>query len=142
MPQNAGKEGGAVTLLDTNICIRFLRGDQSVVGRLLNADENDDLRIPAMVEGELFYGVEKSVRRDENREKVKSLLTILPVCHTDDETMEKFGELKARAEAAGKRVDDADVIIAATAMRHNAVLVTGNARHFSRFDGLEIEDWQ
>ena len=131
-----------MTLLDTNICIRFLRGDQSVVGRLLNADENDDLRIPAMVEGELFYGVEKSVRRDENREKVKSLLTILPVCHTDDETMEKFGELKARAEAAGKRVDDADVIIAAAAMRHNAVLVTGNARHFSRFDGLEIEDWQ
>ena len=131
-----------MTLLDTNICIRFLRGDQSVVGRLLNADENDDLRIPAMVEGELFYGVEKSVCRDENREKVKSLLTILPVCHTDDETMEKFGELKAKAEAAGKRVDDADVIIAATAMRHNAVLVTGNARHFSRFDGLEIEDWQ
>ena len=131
-----------MTLLDTNICIRFLRGDQSVVGRLLNADENDDLRIPAMVEGELFYGVEKSEHRDENREKVKSLLTILPVCHTDDETMEKFGELKARAEAAGKRVDDADVIIAATAMRHNAVLVTGNARHFSRFDGLEIEDWQ
>ena len=131
-----------MTLLDTNICVRFLRGDQSVVRRLLNADENDDLRIPAMVEGELFYGVEKSEHRDENREKVKSLLAILPVCHMDDETMEKFGELKARAEAAGKRVDDADVIIAATAMRFNAVLVTGNARHFSRFGGLEIEDWR
>ena len=131
-----------MTILDTNICVRFLRGEESVVRRLLDADENDDLRISAMVEGELFYGVEKSERRDENREKVKALLAFLPVCHADDETMEKFGELKAKAEAAGRRVDDADVIIAATAMRHGALLVTGNTRHFSRFDGLEIEDWR
>ena len=131
-----------MTILDTNICVRFLRGDESVVRRLLDADENDDLRIPAMVEGELFYGVEKSERRDENREKVKALLAFLPVCHADDETMEKFGKLKAKAEAASRRVDDADVIIAATAMRHGALLVTGNTRHFSRFDGLEIEDWR
>ena len=131
-----------MTILDTNICVRFLRGEESVVRRLLDADENDDLRIPAMVEAELFYGVEKSERRDENREKVKALLAFLPVCHADDETMEKFGELKAKAEAAGRRVDDADVIIAATAMRHGALLVTGNTRHFSRFDGLEIEDWR
>lgn len=131
-----------MTILDTNICVRFLRGEESVVRRLLDADENDDLRIPAMVEGELFYGVEKSERRGENREKVKALLAFLPVCHADDETMEKFGELKAKAEAAGRRVDDADVIIAATAMRHGALLVTGNTRHFSRFDGLEIEDWR
>ena len=54
MPQDSGKEGGAVTLLDTNICVRFLRGDKSIVRRLVDADENDDLRIPAMVEGELF----------------------------------------------------------------------------------------
>jgi predicted nucleic acid-binding protein len=40
------------------------------------------------------------------------------------------------------RVDDADVLIAATALRYNAVLVTGNVRHFSRFDGLVIEDWR
>ena len=62
-----------MTFLDTNICVRFLRGEKKVVGRLLNADENDDLRIPAMVEGELFYGVEKSERRDENREKALKL---------------------------------------------------------------------
>lgn len=131
-----------MTLLDTNVCIRFLRGEASVVRRLLDADEEDELRIPAMVEGELFYGVEKSQRRQENQDKVKALLAILPVCHTDDETMEKFGELKAKAESAGMRVDDADVIIAATALRHNAVLVTGNAKHFSRFDGLVLEDWR
>ena len=63
-----------MTLLDTNVCVRFLRGKESIVRRILDADENDDLRIPAMAEGELFYGVEKSDRREENREKVKALL--------------------------------------------------------------------
>ena len=33
------------------------------------------------------------------------------------------------------------LIIAATALAYDATLVTGNARHFSRFDGLRLDDW-
>lgn len=94
-----------------------------------------------MVEGELYYGVEKSARRDENRDKTDRLLALLPVYHADDAVMKKFGELKATLERSGKRVDDADVLIAATAICNDAVLATGNVRHFSRIEGLKLQNW-
>lgn len=35
---------------------------------------------------------------------------------------------------------DADVLIAALALQHKAIVVTGNVRHF-RHTGVQIEDW-
>ena len=127
--------------IDTNICIAYLHGDKRIEQRLLAAFENDAVRIPGMVEGELYYGVEKSARRDENRDKTDRLLALLPVYHADDAVMKKFGELKATLERSGKRVDDADVLIAATAICNDAVLATGNVRHFSRIEGLKLQNW-
>lgn len=128
-------------LLDTNVCIGFLHGDSDIVQRLGTVLEHEEIGIPGMVEGELHYGVEKSTHREENREKTALLLSLLPVYHTTDAIMAKFGELKAELEAAGNRVDDADLIIAATALCHDAVLATGNTRHFERFQNLKLENW-
>ncbi len=128
-------------LIDTNICIAYLHGDRNVTRKLLQADEADCIMIPGMVEGELFYGVEKSSLREENREKTVQLLSLFPVCHADDAVMKKFGELKASLEKEGNRVDDADVLIAATALCADATLVSGNIRHFRRFKGLKLENW-
>lgn len=128
-------------LLDTNVCIAYLHGDENVRRRQLQAFEADAVRIPGMVEGELFYGVEKSSRRDENLRSTQTFLSMIPVCHADDATMRRFGELKASLELSGRRVDDADVLIAATALCLNARLATGNVRHFRRFEDLQIENW-
>ena len=53
----------------------------------------------------------------------------------------KFGDLKAALEKSGNRVDDADIIIAATAICNDATLATGNVKHFSRFEGLKLQNW-
>ena len=55
--------------------------------------------------------------------------------------MSKFGELKAKIEREGQPLPDADVLIAATALEIGGNLVTGNVRHFKRFDGLTIANW-
>jgi len=126
-------------LLDTNICIAILHADERVLAHVRSLRE--EVSIPAMVMGELYYGVAKSSHVEENKYKTDRLLDVLPVCHTSDRTMRLFGALKAQQERNGTRVDDADVMIAATAMEHNAKLVTGNVKHFRRFVGLEIENW-
>ena len=55
--------------------------------------------------------------------------------------METYGEYKALLSKSGKLIDDMDMLIAATAITHNLILVTNNAKHFSRIKGLEIENW-
>jgi tRNA(fMet)-specific endonuclease VapC len=59
----------------------------------------------------------------------------------DSAAAQHFGEQKALLEAGGRRLADADLLIASIARSRGAVLVTGNRRHYQRIDGLAIEDW-
>jgi predicted nucleic acid-binding protein len=54
---------------------------------------------------------------------------------------EVFGMLKAQLEREGTRLDDFDLAVAACALTHNLILVTNNTEHFSRIQGLRIENW-
>lgn len=64
---------------------------------------------------------------------------ILPI---DDIVVEQAAELWSQAQAGGHPDNDADLIIAATALAHQRVLATGNTRHFSWIPGLTLEDWR
>ena len=44
-------------------------------------------------------------------------------------------------KAARSICEDADLMIAAIALAHDAELATGNLRHFRRFPDLPLEDW-
>ena len=59
-----------------------------------------------------------------------------------DAVLERACDLWVEGETAGHPHHDADLIIAATALEHGCVLVTGNTRHFSWIPGLTIEDWR
>ena len=126
-------------LLDTNVLVGILRGNKKVYRRFLM--HVGDMAVPAMVLGELIFGAEKSKNPAKNRNLITTIMSTLPVMHTNDAIMEKFGEQKAMLSGRGEIVEDADVLIAATALAYDATLVTGNLRHFSRFDGLILEDW-
>ena len=41
----------------------------------------------------------------------------------------------------GQVAPSMDLLIAATAVAHNAILVTHNTKHFEGIDGLQLEDW-
>ena len=127
-------------LLDTNICIGILHANPVVLSHIRSATE--PLAIPGMVEGELHYGVEKSSDPIHNRIRTENLLRNFPIYYPNSPIMRMFGKLKAEQERLGARVDDADVIIAATTIVLDATLATGNIRHFARFADLKYENWQ
>jgi len=52
-----------------------------------------------------------------------------------------YGELRATLERAGTPLGDADLRIASIALARSLVVVTGNARHFARVPGLDVENW-
>ncbi len=93
----------------------------------------------AVVVGELFKGAFRSQHRGRHLSNIENRvlprLTVLPY---DVGVARTFGEIRAHLEARGKPLADADLQIAATALRHGLQLVTGNVRHFARVPGLEI----
>jgi tRNA(fMet)-specific endonuclease VapC len=94
----------------------------------------------AVVLGELYEGAFRShdaVRHLRNVEK--RVLPALTVLSFDLEAARVFGQIAAALNRIGRPVADADLQIAATAIRHDLALVTGNIRHFARIPGLRIE---
>ena len=127
--------------LDSNICIFYLRNPQGALARKIDSLNNDDIKIPAIVKGELLTGAMKSSRRDRNIAEVMSFLADYEIVPFDDDSAWTYGEIKSALELKGQPIGYNDTIIAATVLAHNGILITNNTREFMRVEGLECEDW-
>ena len=58
-----------------------------------------------------------------------------------DEIVEIATDIYADLHRRGSLINDADILIAATALAHGLIVVTNNQRHFSRISGLQIDNW-
>ena len=54
----------------------------------------------------------------------------------------RAADLWAEGRNGGHPHNDADLIIAATALETQRVLVTGNTSHYSWISGLRLQDWR
>jgi tRNA(fMet)-specific endonuclease VapC len=59
-----------------------------------------------------------------------------------DVIFDRAAELWAFARQHGHPYGDADLLIAATALENNRVLVSGNTSHFIWIPQLKLEDWR
>ena len=126
-------------LLDTDTCVEILRGNQEVIDRRL--ETNEEVAISFMTAAELYYGAEKSNNRLRNKHVVDEFILSIDIVHTDLDILRKFGEIKAELQSKGVSLADADFLIAATCLCHSKKLVTGNAKHFDRIENLVTENW-
>jgi predicted nucleic acid-binding protein len=120
-----------VKLLDTSVAIDHLRGSPLAVD-LLNGliEAEESLLASEVVRFELLAGVrEKEV---EALEQFFSALSWVPV---GEEVARAAGSLAQRHRRSG--IDDADYLIAATALLLDAELLTTNVRHFPMLADLE-----
>ena len=90
---------------------------------------------------ELDYGAKASQKAKENLEKLRRFVDIVRVVPFDLQCAKIFGTIKSKLRKLGRPTGEMDALIAATAMSHKAVLVTGNIRHFENIEGLKVEIW-
>lgn len=127
-------------LLDTNICIYWFKGLMGIDKKISSVDI-DDISISAITIAELLYGAYNSMNVEKNITKVNEFEDATNVIDLDRESLEHYARIKATLRAEGKMLDDFDILIAATAIVNDCILVTNNTKHFERIDGLTIENW-
>jgi len=128
-----------VIIADTDVCIELLRGNRRIIEK--RQAYADEIAVSFMTAAELFYGAEKSQKRQANCDLVERFLLSVRVVHTSADIARRFGQLKALLSQSGIQLPDADLLIAATVLSVDATLITGNMRHFQRIAGLKIENW-
>lgn len=130
--------------LDTNACIALINGSSATVRSRFKRALADGgvVCVSSVVLHELWYGVAKSARRDDNTERVQTFLAgTLEVLPFDDADARAAGEVRAALERGGQPIGAYDALIAGQAIRRGLTLVTANTREFDRVEGLMWEDW-
>jgi tRNA(fMet)-specific endonuclease VapC len=122
-------------VLDTNIVIAHIHGDSAIADMLRRFEE---VLIPSVVLGELYYGAYRSSQASQNLQRVDALIVDCPVLVCDEVTAKVYGEIKKNLMAKGRPLPDNDIWIAATVLQHGAALATRD-RHFGEIGDLKIE---
>lgn len=129
-------------ILDSNIISYYLRGDPQIVPRV-QALAPAEVGVPAIVEYELRYGLLR-LPQEAARPRLAALMQLLQPMQRlpfDSDCAAHAARIRVELEAAGTPIGPHDTLIAATAIRHQATLVTRNVREFSRVSGLQWLNW-
>jgi tRNA(fMet)-specific endonuclease VapC len=129
-------------LLDTNTCIRYLKGASQRLHERIEEIPDDDMLVCSVVKAELFFGAEKSQTVQKTRAQQTLFLSRFNSLPFDDATAHVYGRIRAQLEKRGTPVGPNDLMIAAIALANDLILITHNTSEFSRIDGLKIEDWE
>lgn len=127
-------------VLDTNTLIYFFKGTGHVAYHLLNLPPKD-ISIPAIVLFELEVGIAKSQSPAKRAAQLKSIVTMVNVLSFGPNEAKHAAQIRVQLEQNGNPIGPFDVLIAGTAVAHQAVLVTHNRNEFSRVKNLRLEDW-
>lgn len=126
-------------LLDTNICIYYIKGLHDLKSKFQEVDP-ENCFISEITLAELKFGVAKSQAKEKNQKALENFLSgiqILPIFPA----LDIYAEEKARLQKSGKIIDDFDLLIGATAVSFDLVMVTNNTNHFNRIKDIKLEDW-
>lgn len=124
------------SLLDTDIVVYHLRGKYKLKEKIIKAG----VAISIITFGELLYGAYKSSNKQNSVQLIQEFISDLQVdiLGLNQEIMNIYAKTKVFLEEMGKRLDEFDLLIGATAIAHSLPLATSNLRHFERIPDLKI----
>jgi len=126
-------------LLDTNTCVFYIKGLFQLKEKFKRVGPAQ-LAISEITLAELKFGVENSDQIEKNKlalEEFLSQIQIIPIFNA----LDFYAKEKARLRKAGTPIDDFDLLIGASSVTEERVIVTNNTRHLERINGIQIKDW-
>jgi tRNA(fMet)-specific endonuclease VapC len=129
-------------LLDSNVCIRLLNGSSPPLAERLARHSPREIRLSTVVKAELLFGARHSNRVEPNLRVLRDFFSAFHSIPFDDLSADHYGRIRAELARAGQLIGPNDLLIAASALAHDLVLVTHNVDEFSRVAGLRWEDWE
>jgi len=128
-------------MLDADTASYLVRGKVPALDARIAAMPAEQLCISAVTRGELLYGIKLKEGAHRLAQVVDQFLHRMQCLAWNEAAATHFAQIAAELHKAGTPIGSMDAMIAGHAMAVGAVLVTNNARHFSRVTGLSIENW-
>ncbi len=130
------------SLLDTDILSELFRKNPKILARASDyIGIHRCLNISQITKYEILKGL-KAKKAEKQIELFNRFCAINNVLPITDDVIVKAADIYASLKEKGCIISDADILVAAIAVVHNLVLVTNNTNHFSRIEGLLLNNWK
>lgn len=126
-------------MLDTDTVSFALRGLGGVSTRLLE-HKPSEICMSVITLAELRYGADRRSSRKLHA-IIDAFAAGVTVVSLDEAAAARLGTVAAALVRQGTPIGEFDALIAAHALALDLTLVTNNTKHFSRVDGLRIDNW-
>lgn len=127
-------------LLHTNVCVEVLRGNRAVAERLA-AHTPSQIVICSVVYAELQHGARASAAVARNLRSVEAFCLPFASLPFNDDCARIYGQVRAQLQRLGTKLGSNDLMIAATALKAGATLVTNDVHEFLRVPELSVVSW-
>ena len=124
-------------LVDTDWAIHYLN-DHPVISQRLDELKMEGLGLSVISLAELYEGVYYSTDPIGNERDLQDFLGGVSLLGLDVEIAQLFGRRRGRLRTARTVIGDFDLLIGATALRHDLTLLSNNRRHFELIEGLRL----
>lgn len=125
-------------LLDTDWVINWMNGKKAFLDKIEEL-RNNDLAISIISVAEIYEGVYGSKNPAMHEIVFKDFLSGVAIIELSEGVCKKFGELRNSMRKTGLLTGDFDLLIAATALENNFVLLTDNEKHYKKITGLSFK---
>jgi tRNA(fMet)-specific endonuclease VapC len=126
-------------VLDSNVIVAAFEEEPQVLQQLRRTP-TEQIFVPAVALGELYFGALKSRRAEANLQRLGEFAAASNVLSVDAAVARLYGEVREGLRRIGRPIPENDIWIAATALRHDLSLVTRDS-HFEHVANLRVERW-
>jgi len=128
-------------LLDTNIISAFMKGNSAAMDSVSQyVKRHKHISLSIITYYELLRGL-KAIGSDKKIAAFQAFMAQCEIIPLTQPTIETAAEIYAALKNQGMLIEDADILIAATAINNGMSLVTDNIEHFRRVHGIKIHNW-
>jgi tRNA(fMet)-specific endonuclease VapC len=124
-------------LVDTDWVIHYLNGRPDIVAHIQSLEPRS-FAISMISVAELYEGIYYSRDPRKAEEGLKNFLSGVDLLGIDEETARIFGRERGWLRSVRKNIGDFDLLIGATALRHDLTVLTNNRRHFELIEKLKL----
>ena len=125
-------------LLDTDWVINWMNGKKVFLEKIEEL-RNNGLAISIISMAEIYEGVYGSKNPARHESVFTDFLSGVTIIELSEGVCKKFGELRNSMRKTGLLIGDFDLLIAATALENNFILLTDNEKHYKKIAGLSLK---
>ncbi len=128
--------------LDTNFMSAIINQNHGCIQRLARAiHEKHEITLNPIA----YFESKRGLMKPQYAKKLVELERMgntYPMLSVNKDVADTAAKIQSDLEQAGMTIHEMDTLIAATAITHQAIVITRNIKHFARVPRIRFENWE